>query len=135
MISIPIRPESRDGSELLIQTIEPRVSSTRSPAEFALTKCPLPGEPVTATFERLAAELAAEEAEVLSLFVFGSIAGKREIERAMRDTLGETQWPVTWADGAPCHGGGNPLAGVQAFATSGRSITRVRLRGRVVGSV
>src|SRR6185436_1221450 len=95
MTSIPLGSESRDGSETLTETFEMRMPATRSPAEFVVTKCPLPGEPVTATFARLAAELAAEEAEILSLFIFGSIAAKPEIERAMRDTLGETQWPVT----------------------------------------
>jgi enamine deaminase RidA (YjgF/YER057c/UK114 family) len=42
-------------------------------------------------------------------------------------------WPITWVEGASCDG--SALAGVQAFALSGRPVTRVRLGNRVVASV
>ena len=104
-----------------------------APAEFVITITPRPDEPIPATFQRLADALAAQEAEILSLFVFGAVAVRQEIRAAMHAALGETQWPVTWADGAGCDG--SPLAGLQAYAINGREITRVRIGGRVVGSV
>lgn len=91
------------------------------------------GEPVTAVFERLAVDLAARKAELLSLMIYGRVGARDEIDRAMRAMLGETQWPVTWIEGASCEEA--PLAGVQAFAVSGRPVTRVRLGDRIVGSI
>ncbi len=101
--------------------------------EFALTETMRAGEPVAAVFERLARGLAAREAEILGVMIYGSLAARRGIDRAMRAALGETQWPVTWIEGAGCDGA--PLAGVQAFAVGGRAVTRVRLGNRVVASV
>jgi enamine deaminase RidA (YjgF/YER057c/UK114 family) len=91
------------------------------------------GEELPATFQRLADALAASEGSLLSLMIYGSIAAREQIEAAMRITLGETGWPVTWIDGASCDG--MPLAGVQAFAVSGRPVTRVRLGRLIVGSI
>jgi enamine deaminase RidA (YjgF/YER057c/UK114 family) len=102
-------------------------------SEFVVTGRPRGGEPLGATFQRLAAELAAQEADVLSMFIFGSIDAQRAIQRALRDALGEPQWPITWLEGLSCDG--SPLAGVQAYAISGRPVSRVRLGSHVVGSV
>jgi enamine deaminase RidA (YjgF/YER057c/UK114 family) len=90
-------------------------------------------EALTATFQRLADQLAASEGTLLSLMIYGSIAARGPIEEAMRLCLGETAWPVTWIDGGSCER--LPLAGVQAFAISGRPVVRVRLGRRIVGSV
>ncbi len=65
--------------------------------------------------------------------IYGSLAARAEIEGAMQAMLGETRWPVTFVEGASCDG--SPLAGVQAFALSGRMIQRVMLGHRIVGSV
>jgi enamine deaminase RidA (YjgF/YER057c/UK114 family) len=102
-------------------------------AEFVITEWMRPGEPLVAPFQRLADQLAGSEAALLSLMIYGSIAAREPIEAAMRISLGETGWPVTWIEGASCDG--LPLAGVQAFAISGRPVTRVRLGRLIVGSV
>ena len=102
-------------------------------SEFIFTETPRAGEPLVEIFERLAHALAAQEAELLSLMLYGAVAARRKVEAAMRTALGETQWPVTWVEGADCEGA--PLAGVQAFAVSGRPVARVRLGHRIVGSV
>lgn len=101
--------------------------------EFVINERLRSGEPLTAIFQRVVDQLAASEAALLSLMIYGSIAARPEIEAAMRTTLGETTWPITWIEGASCEG--LPLAGVQAFAVSGRPVTRVRLGRMVVGSV
>ena len=108
-------------------------SATKVAAEFVLTECMMAGETVTAVFQRLAMQLAKREAEILGLMLYGSLAAREEVNHAMRVVLGETQWPVTWIEGASCDGA--PLAGVQAFAISGCPVTRVRLGHRIVGSV
>ncbi|MBI5766432.1 MAG: hypothetical protein HZA93_01455 [Verrucomicrobia bacterium] len=105
---------------------------TKSP-EFVVTETMRHGETVTDAFRRLEAQLAARDAELLSVMLYGSLAARDQVERAMRQALGETQWPVTWIEGASCDG--SPLAGVQVFAVSGREVTRVRLGNRIVGSV
>ncbi|PAW67097.1 MAG: hypothetical protein B9S34_06385 [Opitutia bacterium Tous-C1TDCM] len=102
-------------------------------AEFVVTEIPRAGEPAGTVFLRLADELARRHAQVLSLMIYGAMAAWEEIERAMARTLGTTQWPVTWVEGASCDGG--PLAGVQAFALAGGKVERVRLGNRIVGSV
>jgi len=111
------------------------IQSTRatSSPEFVITERPRPGEPVVAVFQRLAGQLMAGEAELLSLMVYGSVAARDEIERAMAEALGPTNWPVTWVEGASCSGA--LLAGVQAFALSGRPVQRIRIGNRVVASV
>ncbi|MDI1249271.1 MAG: RidA family protein [Lacunisphaera sp.] len=103
------------------------------PAESVVTVVPCPGEPVAAVFRRLADELAAGAGVPTALMLYGAIAAHAEITRAMRDALGETNWPVTWIEGASCDGA--PLAGVQVFTVRDRPVTRVRLGGRVVASV
>jgi enamine deaminase RidA (YjgF/YER057c/UK114 family) len=120
--------ESHRGSVLPLSA---PVSSRR--AEFVITEQMRPGETLTDTFQRLADELAAAEAVLLSLMVYGAIAAREVIEAAMRTSLGATEWPVTWVDSGSCDG--LPLAGVQAFAVSGRPVTRVRLGRQIVGSV
>lgn len=91
------------------------------------------GEPVAMVFQRVAERLAAEGAEVLSVILFGSLAARESIDRAMSDVLGTISWPVTWVEGASCDG--VPLAGLQVFAVRGWPVTRVRLGNRVVASV
>lgn len=98
-----------------------------------MTVVPRAGEAVPAVFRRLARELVAREAVPAALMLYGAIAAHAEISRAMREALGEAQWPVTWVEGASCDGAA--LAGVQVFAVSGRPVTRVRLGGRVVATV
>lgn len=108
-------------------------SPSRVPCEFVINGQPKSGEPVAAVFQRIADELAAREGEVLGMILFGSLAAREEIDQAMRERMGEICWPITWVEGASCDQ--SPLAGVQAFAISRRNVTRVRLGGRIVGSV
>ena len=111
----------------------PASSTKKTAVEFALTETMHAGEAVADVFSRLAESLAAREAELLSVMIYGSLAARVEIDVAMERALGETQWPVTWIEGESCDG--LPLAGVQAFAISGRSVTRVRIGDLIVGSV
>lgn len=107
-------------------------ASKRSP-EFVITERPVAGEPASAVFQRVADRLAAEGAEVLSVMLYGSMAGREGVERAMTDAMGAVAWPLTWVEGASCDGA--PLAGVQVFAVAGWPVTRIRLGNRVVASV
>jgi enamine deaminase RidA (YjgF/YER057c/UK114 family) len=107
--------------------------ATKRAPEFVISERPVAGEPASAVFGRVAERLAAERGEVLSVMLFGSMAGRETVERAMVDALGAVSWPLTWVEGASCDG--NPLAGVQVFAVSGWPVTRVRLGNRVVASV
>lgn len=101
--------------------------------EFVITERMRRGETLTDTFQRLAGQLAAGKAVLLSVMIYGSTSAQDEIEAAMRAALGPREWPVTWIDGASCDG--LPLAGVQAFAVNGRAVSRIRLGRTIVGSV
>jgi enamine deaminase RidA (YjgF/YER057c/UK114 family) len=101
--------------------------------EIVLTECQRPGEPLRAAFHRLAVELAAGDATLLSLMIYGALRARPEIEAAMSAELGPVEWPVTWIEGLG--GDAQPLAGLQAFAVSGRPVMRIRVGRRVVASV
>lgn len=132
-MSFDIVETTRNDGAFVESKLRVRQSATVPPSDFVVTGRPAPGEPLNATIRRMADQLAAREAEILSLMVFGALAARDDIERSLRDELGETAWPVTWVEGASCDGA--PLAGVQAFAVTKRPITRVKLGGRIVGSV
>ncbi len=129
-MSFDVVPTQRE-NETAVET-ESRATAVASP-EFAVTGQAHPGEALGEVFRRVAEELAAREAEILSVMVFGAVGSRDDIDREMRDALGEPMWPITWVEGASCDGG--PLAGVQAMAVSRRPVTRVRLGGKIVGSV
>jgi enamine deaminase RidA (YjgF/YER057c/UK114 family) len=114
-------------------TVPPQASSMSIAAEYAISEAMSGDEPIAAVFQRLADRLAAEQAELLSVMVFGRLAAREEIDLAMHAVLGERQWPVTWVEGASCDDA--PLAGLQALAIRGHPVTRVRLGKRIVGSV
>lgn len=127
-------------SPVVAKQISPPADAAVAPAarsrlvrERVLTEVQEHGEPVGAPFRRLAADLYSGEATLLSLMVYGSLAARQQIEQAVREALGPTQWPVTWIEGASCDG--RELAGLQAFTISGTPVTRVRLGRHVVGSV
>jgi len=101
--------------------------------EIVLSERQRAGEPVRAAFQRLGAALAAGDAVLLSLMVYGALSARREIEAAMSAELGAVEWPVTWIEGLG--GDAQPLAGLQAFALSGRPVSRIRVGHRVVASV
>lgn len=122
------------GDRATVQPVAAPSAPRGSVREFVITETQEQGEPLSAAFRRLASELYACEAKLLSLMLYGSVAARQEIERAMREALGPIDWPVTWVDGASCERG-RALAGLQAFAVSGVEVTRVRLSRRVVGSV
>ena len=133
MINNPLESVASRGGRTPTQDNSRNLPGKELSPEFVVTEVPAAGEPVHAAFRRLAAEIASREAEIASLMIYGSLAARTEIEAAMHTTLGVTQWPVTWVDSTSCDGA--PLAGVQAFAVSGRPLTRVRLGSRIVGSV
>ena len=124
-------PHSREAGRTLL----PPAARTapRATSEYVITQTPRAGEPISAVFRRLATSLAAQEAELLSLMIYGGLNAHAEVGHAMRACLGETNWPVTWVESASCDGA--PLAGVQAFALAGRPVTRVRVGRHIVGSV
>lgn len=107
-------------------------AAQRAP-EFVITEVPHLGEPPAAVFGRVAAQLAAQQAEIAGVMLYGSVASREAIDRALRESLGEVSWPVTWVEGASCDG--MSLAGVQVFALSGTPLQRIRLGQRVVGTV
>jgi enamine deaminase RidA (YjgF/YER057c/UK114 family) len=109
------------------------LTAAQPAAEFVITENLSGSETVLAVFRRLANQLKSTDATLLSLMVYGSVPARAEIEDAMLRSLGETQWPITWIDGGSCEG--RPLAGLQAFAVSGREVRRVRVGNIVVGSV
>ena len=108
-------------------------AAPRTIRPFTVTDRQWPGEPVGHAFRRLAAELDARGATLLSLMIYASVEAHDEIARAVQLALGRTEWPITWVDSR--NSGRTPLAGFQAWAVTGARVTRVALGQRVVGSV
>jgi enamine deaminase RidA (YjgF/YER057c/UK114 family) len=127
---MPILPVDRTPAPAAHPSVVP---APRVVAERTLTFTPRPGEPIAAVFQRLAAALAAQELELLTVMIYGGLQRRAEVEHALRRELGGHACPVTWVEAAACNVG--PLAGVQAYAVRGRNVTRVRVGRQIVGSV
>src|SRR5208282_3441427 len=84
-------------------------------------------------FTRLKAALRELDATLVHLTVFGSISANTAGTEALRRLFGHVDWPVTWVEGAACDS--SPIAGLQVFGFTGGEVKRIRLDGRVVGSV
>jgi enamine deaminase RidA (YjgF/YER057c/UK114 family) len=125
---LPAADRSRNYSDVVCGV----APAARGP-EISLTLTPVPGEGIMELFARLAAALKESDATIVHLTVFGSTGASAAGMEAMRRQLGKIDWPVTWIEGAACDG--TPIAGVQVFGFAGGEVERIRLDGRVVGSV
>lgn len=101
--------------------------------ERTLTIGPRDGESPRETMRRVVAEVEATGAACAALFVYGRVEAAGMVE-AVEWLAGETQAPVTWVECAAVRESA-PLAGVQAVCWRGGELQRVRVGGRVVGSV
>ncbi len=101
--------------------------------ELCLTETSRAGEEPIEAFRRLAERIRETNGTIMALFVFGAVDRAAERERALRDGLGEVDFPITWVEGAACDGAA--LAGVQAMVWCGGAVERIRLGGHVVGTV
>jgi enamine deaminase RidA (YjgF/YER057c/UK114 family) len=72
-------------------------------------------------------------AVILNMLVFGSVGIAAATMQAMRRTLGEVCWPITWVEGGSCSG--ETLAGLQVFAVANSAVERIHVEGRTIGSV
>lgn len=99
--------------------------------EISLTIQPALGEGIVEPFTRMADAL--RGATITHLLVFGSASASAPAIETMQRTLGRVDWPMTWVEGGACNGGA--VAGIQVSAFAGGPVQRIRLDGRVVGSV
>ena len=102
-------------------------------SQISITVKPLPDEGIMQMFDRLAVVLKRLEATIVHLMVFGDVSASAAGMEVMRRQFGAIDWPVTWVEGAACDIG--PIAGLQVFAFAGGEVQRIRLGGRIVGSV
>jgi len=102
-------------------------------SQISITVKPLPGEGIMEMFNRLAMSLKELEATVIQMLAFGSVSASAAGTEAMQRQFGIVDWPVTWVEGATCDG--SPIAGLQVFGFAGGEVNRIKLNGRVVGSV
>jgi enamine deaminase RidA (YjgF/YER057c/UK114 family) len=100
---------------------------------FALSLAPRPGENVLSAVGRLAESVEDRKATILKLMVFAPLDAQGEVSDAMRRHFRKVDWPVTWVQGDGCNGA--PIAGMQAFATTGADVRRIVIDGQIVGSV
>ena len=109
------------------QTVSRRIFGSELSATFK----PSQDESLDAMFRRLADTL--EGAVILNLLVFGDTRIATAANTAMKMAFGRVDWPITWVEGSSCEGNG--LSGVQVFALIKGNVQRIRLNGKVVGSV
>jgi enamine deaminase RidA (YjgF/YER057c/UK114 family) len=110
----------------------PPAAVADSGASFALTLTPRASENLFQFCRRLAAALRDHDATPLHLWVFGEAKAAPAVTDALEKSFGAVDFPVTWVEGADCHG--QPVAGIQLYAFTGK-VDRIEQRGRVVGSV
>lgn len=125
-------PTPHDGATLVTPTSE-LARAVAGARPFVVTDRQWPGEPVDHAFRRLAAELDARQATLLSLMIYATVEAHKEVSGAMKNALGGVDWPVTWIDSR--NNGHTSLAGLQAIAIEGVQVTRLRSGRQVVGSV
>lgn len=101
--------------------------------EFVLTEVMQPRDTVATLCRRLVTDLRERDGEIVSLMIYGSCGSYTMMMAGLLEEFGEVNWPVTWVEGASCDG--TQIAGLQAYAISGGPITRIKVGGRVVGSV
>jgi len=75
----------------------------------------------------------AKGATVVSQVVFAPMGSDNETVNAMKQALGDCDWPLTWVDSG--HKRGSSLGGMHIHAVSGTDVQRLSLNGRTVGSV
>jgi enamine deaminase RidA (YjgF/YER057c/UK114 family) len=101
--------------------------------KFYITAHPTAGDDPCQMFANLARFLHEHKAGIVSQDVFGSCDLYEEGMRALEDTCGEIEWPVTWIEGEGRLA--RTLTGTQVYAVSGTSVEPIRLDGRIVGSM
>lgn len=107
--------------------------SRRCFTKFYITVHPTSNDNPYQVFEDLARFLHLHRARIVSQDVFGSCELQGGGMQALKQMVGDIQWPVTWIEGeGPSR---NSLTGTQVYAVSGASVNPIRLDGRVVGSV
>ncbi|MCX5648516.1 MAG: RidA family protein [Planctomycetota bacterium] len=101
--------------------------------ELFITATPRNGGDFHRMFENVYRAVREAGATIVAKDVFGIPAAEKAGLEALHDVWGEVNWPVTWLD----EGGsaGMALTGVQVLAVKGVEVERIRLQGRVVGSV
>ena len=91
------------------------------------------GETFTDMFEAAVHVVSDAGATIVAQDVFGLPALEQAEKQALHDVFGEPDWPVTWLrEGASA---GEALTGTQIRAIAGTAVERIRIDGRVVGSV
>lgn len=93
-----------------------------------------PGETCAALLQRIARTLAGRGETVAMLMLFGRNTATANIGQMLTGLARGKEWPVMVVEGEPCHAG--PMVGAQVFTLPvAQTIRRLRLDGRVVGSV
>ena len=99
--------------------------------ELHLTVRSLPGEEPAQTGRRCAEVLREHQAVLVRHEVFGTLPACQEALTAMKQVLGQPEWPASCVQGGPC--GAEALAGLHVLAVRGTPVETVSLGGRPVG--
>jgi enamine deaminase RidA (YjgF/YER057c/UK114 family) len=83
-------------------------------------------------FDKMREFLAEKNATVLKQYVFGGCRLHEKGMKALADTCGPIDWPVTWLQGDACSG--THLTGMQVYAIAGTPVGRIHLDGQCVGT-
>ena len=74
-----------------------------------------------------------KNATIITQTVFAPMGSDNASVEALKDALGDCDWPVTWVDSG--HRNGSPLGGIHIHAVSGTEVERITLADRTVGTV
>jgi enamine deaminase RidA (YjgF/YER057c/UK114 family) len=99
--------------------------------EYFITAIPTEDRPPKALFREIEGILRRDDAQIISQEAFGSLGSDCSISQALTGVFGRVDWPLTWIKAR----GLESFAGIQTWAVSGGSVERLRLDGKVVGSL
>ena len=125
----------RGSTDVRRRWLEPKaaLSVGKKTGEQVFTLVPRPAEALADFVGRFLIELEQHRTRVLMVMAYGSVSVHSAVMEQVRSELGEIDWPVLWVEGASCFSG--PMAGFQIFILPEGGVERVRLGGKVVGTV
>jgi len=109
------------------------VSLKSSTVEELFITADLQGKDLTEVAQNAMGVVNANNTAVVTQMVFAPMGPDNASVAAMKEALGDCDWPITWVDSG--HRKGSPLGGIYIHAVSGSDVERITLADRTVGSI
>ena len=109
------------------------VSLKSSNIEELFVTADLRGKDLAQTAQNAMDVVKGKNATVVTQTVFAPMGANNASVAAMKEIIGQCDWPVTWVDSG--HRKGSKLGGMHIHAVGGAEVERITLADRIVGSI